>query len=649
MGIGSYKEAQRYRMRTNKNLTRTFYLDTKRTLDDAPFAWEQVQNTPTPETDYNTEVDPGMVVPPQDVLPKNPIPNMPSAPGIPDPQFRQLELANGGRVNFSEGSKLTGTGKTLEQNIKDDHKAFNDYRKSIGQSTIPLDNDFIKMWQRTRLNSGGSVKKETPKFIPMDLESVAFRLFQDNLDNLSYNQKQTVYNYIEDNRNKKAEGGTIQSEDYYQEIPSLGETDPIAILEQQLINEKDPIKIEKLKNELNKINEELIAKEIAKQEEKKLQKEKGVKYREDFPSDTAYVLETGKQLLTNPKYTLGKLGKGVVEGTEWLGGQFGKTVLGMGEFDPSKSALENALYEPVAGEKLGINKFIEKNIPKDPTTGTLMGGEALEIAGSFLGPIEIYQLMKGAQTPKALEKKLSTIKIDETIDPTRRDILKTGAVMGTGALLYPTAKKLDLLKLGRSIKPTVFAEAVKGTTAPSWMDSLMTKIIKEGTEIKMPKESSIIKKEVKFKNPETGDVQTATLTIDPKSDRMSIEYNSSTNVADQPVVLELYRERKSVQNPDGKSFHLAPDKTKGYRFVTTESGPRVVDWDGNIEFDAEDTYYKIIDLKSDISGLKSYATEGKGINKKVAQEKRAATADIEKNPEEYVPENYPDTDYYPND
>jgi hypothetical protein len=48
----------------------------------------------------------------------------------------------------------------------------------------------------------------------------------------------------------------------------------------------------------------------------------------------------------------------------------------------------------------------------------------------------------------------------------------------------------------------------------------MTKILAEGTEIKMPKESSIIKKEVKFKNPETGDAQTATLTIDSKSDRM---------------------------------------------------------------------------------------------------------------------------------
>jgi hypothetical protein len=31
-------------MRTNKNLTRGFYLDTKRTLDEEPFAWEQSQD-----------------------------------------------------------------------------------------------------------------------------------------------------------------------------------------------------------------------------------------------------------------------------------------------------------------------------------------------------------------------------------------------------------------------------------------------------------------------------------------------------------------------------------------------------------------------------------------------------------------------------
>jgi len=73
---------------------------------------------------------------------------------VPETSVEQLET---GRTNFSEGSKLTGTDKTLEQNIKDDHKAYNDYRKSIGQSTIPLDKAFIKMWQRTRLNKGGLV------------------------------------------------------------------------------------------------------------------------------------------------------------------------------------------------------------------------------------------------------------------------------------------------------------------------------------------------------------------------------------------------------------------------------------------------------------------------------------------------------------
>jgi hypothetical protein len=80
---------------------------------------------------------------------------------VPETSVEQLETD---RTNFSEGSKLTGTDKTLEQNIKDDHKAFNDYRKSIGQSTIPLDNAFIKMWQRTRLNEGGSVERQGFKF-----------------------------------------------------------------------------------------------------------------------------------------------------------------------------------------------------------------------------------------------------------------------------------------------------------------------------------------------------------------------------------------------------------------------------------------------------------------------------------------------------
>jgi hypothetical protein len=430
MGISSYKEAERYRMRQNKNLTRSFYLDTKRTLDTEPFAQEQIQNI--------------------------------------------NQLNNVERVNYSEGSKLTGTDKTLEQNIKDDHKAFNNYRKSIGQPTIPLDNEYIRMWIRTRLKDGGKVEERKSKAIPMDIESVAFRLFQDKLDNLSYNQKQTVYDYIEDTRNKKAEGGTIQSEDYYQEIPSLDETDPLGILEQQLVNEKDPIKILILEEQVKQLKKEREEKQIEREEYKKAQKEKGIKYKEDFPSEAAYFAETGKQLLTNPKYTLGKLAKGAIEGTEFLVGQPLQTLF-------SQEGKNFELYEPVAGEKLGLNKFIEEAKPKDPTTGTMIAGDVFEIAGSVADPFLAYGVGKAAL--KGAKKKPSKPPVDETIDPTKRDILKTGAVMGGGALLYPTAKKLgmfDELAKGAKVATRVLPK-VKGM--PEWFSPLVSRMEKDGLDL----------------------------------------------------------------------------------------------------------------------------------------------------------------------
>jgi hypothetical protein len=70
-----------------------------------------------PETDYQTEVQSDMVIPPQDVLPKNPEPVMPFAPGIPNPQFRQIELAEGGRAEFAEGTRLSF--KEKQKTLKD--------------------------------------------------------------------------------------------------------------------------------------------------------------------------------------------------------------------------------------------------------------------------------------------------------------------------------------------------------------------------------------------------------------------------------------------------------------------------------------------------------------------------------------------------
>ncbi len=243
-------------------------------------------------------------------------------------------------------------------------------------------------------------------------------------------------------------------EPYNPEIPSLGETDPIAILEQQMANEKDPIKILILDELLYQNKKRQAEKEKVREEEKIAQKQKGVRYKEDFPSEAAYFAETGKQLLTNPKYFLGKGLKGVAEGTEFLIGQPIQTLF-------SQTGKNFEFYQPVLGEKLGIDKYIKENQPEFPTTGTLLAGDVAEIAGSILDPFLAYGIVKGAT--KASKTK-TPITIEEKIDPARRDILKTGAILTGGAIVYPTAKKLGLLET--SVKATKTANAVRVATNP---------------------------------------------------------------------------------------------------------------------------------------------------------------------------------------
>ena len=99
MDIGKYKQAMSYLLNSNAAL-KTFTLDPDARL---------------------TDNDPEMVISPQDILPKNPIPNMQSAPGIPDPRFRQLELAGGGRVGFKFGGNVDKL-KKLEQTVLESNK-----------------------------------------------------------------------------------------------------------------------------------------------------------------------------------------------------------------------------------------------------------------------------------------------------------------------------------------------------------------------------------------------------------------------------------------------------------------------------------------------------------------------------------------------
>jgi hypothetical protein len=172
---------------------------------------------------------------------------------------------------------------------------------------------------------------------------------------------------------------------------------------------------------------------------------------------------------------------------------------------------------------------------------------------------------------------------------------------------------------------------------------LITKVMKEGVDVPRPKTSvpddTIVTKELKFKNPETGQMEEVQLRIDQNKDTIMVDYNGNSTVAGQGVTFELKPKTEIVYSDDGKYLTSKPVKGE-YEFQAIESEPRVVNWDGDIEFDGEVGHKKIIYLNSDISGLKSYVTGGKGIDKKVAKAKREATDHLEKNPIEYIEDTY---------
>jgi hypothetical protein len=214
-----------------------------------------------------------------------------------------------------------------------------------------------------------------------------------------------------------------------------------------------------------------------------------------------------------------------------------------------------------------------------------------------------------------------------------------GLLLGTG-----------LLKLGKSAAvPSKIGSMIKNTTAPSWMEALITKVMKEGIDIPVPKQpgataEKISIKELEFKNPENGKTEIIRLKIDEAKDTIDVDYIGDNTLAGQGVNFKISPKEKIVDSKDGK--YLTSEKVKGeYQFSAHEAEPRVVNWDGDIEFDGETGVRKIIDLNSDVSGLKSFVTGGKGVDKKVAKIKRETVDKIEKNPAEYIEEGF-DYSYY---
>jgi len=79
-------------------------------------------------------------------------------------------------------------------------------RRAMGLSGFNED-EISSAITRLGLKDGGQPKKQMT--IPINLDGIAKELFNDTLDNLTYTQKETVYERYQDRKDKKAEGGIM--------------------------------------------------------------------------------------------------------------------------------------------------------------------------------------------------------------------------------------------------------------------------------------------------------------------------------------------------------------------------------------------------------------------------------------------------------
>ena len=313
-------------------------------------------------------------------------------------------------------------------------------------------------------------------------------------------------------------------------------------------------------------------------------------------------------------------------------------------------------FDTLLDNRLLIDSLQKKyvgNQPKQTTYPSVMQGTVGEPVDNIINRNFAYAVGGRVGFKKGSKDKDSpVIPISPLTDlpqnESRRDFLKGMGAVGLGAVALGSG----LLKLGKAVTPiSEITKIVKGTTAPSWMDSLITKILKEGIELKSDPNSNVLIKKVKFKNPKTGVEEEATLTFDKQKNSYEIEYSSDETVGGKygdKVFLKV--EPEYVYDPQLQK--MVP--TGKHKFNAIEAEPEIVNPDGDIEMTGENVASKIIDLRSDISGLKSYVTGGKGIDKKIVKEKEALVkraeedplADIEDNPR-YSPRHY-DLDEFSN-
>ena len=248
-----------------------------------------------------------------------------------------------------------------------------------------------------------------------------------------------------------------------------------------------------------------------------------------------------------------------------------------------------------------------------------------------------------------------------SIDKARRAFLKTMGAAGAGI----TALKTGLLGLGKGTTKQVAKEVITTPNAPGkpeWFDALVTRVINEGEDVTKgfaTKERELVHtKQINDFAEVTvyRDLDTNTTTVNygaklRKDPTKPYERGNISRAVNDPDQIDLVVKGSEDIEPtiiqNEKGFVRRRGTKSSAEFEAYESEPRVVNYDGEMEFDGTNVVNNVDDLMEDISPLKEYATGKKLTGKEAAKanEKREKYQKFIEDPVEQA--NYLESKYGP--
>ena len=303
--------------------------------------------------------------------------------------------------------------------------------------------------------------------------------------------------------------------------------------------------------------------------------------------------------------------------------------------DTSQIKLKNEMIEDM------IKKGVDREMAEE--MATTMSRLARNVAGKFTdtpkltdeGILELENILKNMETGGKKKRDLNADggRIGFKKGMTRRQFLEIMGGIGAAGV----AAKTGILKLlgkegARQVtKQTITTPPIAGK--PAWFDMLVNKVIAEGKDV--TKQFATKEREIVHKL-EVDNFEEVRVTQDLETGAIRVEYESPDNVGEGAIDLVF---KKGETTEDG--VKIADE------FYAVEPEPRVVNFDGDIEFDGENLVDNVEDLMSPTTRLKEISLGKKQTLKEYIDTKKKKDAVKKINEDKMAQINYVEKKYGP--